>query len=234
MMDPHVRAEAAAWLARLRSDRRSRADERAFRAWLADDEAHSIAFEDVTEAWDIAGAYARKEGSADTRVWTRRAALAGGVGIAAGAAALLLFPNRPKPVRYAAARERRLLTLSDRSRVTLDGDSELEVAFTPTARHLTLVRGRAYFDVAHEPGLPFIARAGDHEVVALGTAFEIEYAPNVMSVLLVEGKVVVRSSAHEAFMRPGDRLTYRGGADPILDRPDSAGFVGLGRADRSR
>src|SRR6185437_12451957 len=49
-----MKADAAAWLARLRADDRSSADERAFQEWLATPE-HAAAFESVSSIWDIAG-----------------------------------------------------------------------------------------------------------------------------------------------------------------------------------
>ncbi|WP_284278883.1 FecR family protein, partial [Sphingobium jiangsuense] len=118
--------------------------------------------------------------------------------------------------------ERRQLTLADRSRVTLDGDSALAVRFSGGARQLTLERGRAYFEVAHDRSRPFMARAGDYEVIALGTAFEIDHAPAALSVLLVEGKVAVRSDRDEAFLRAGDRIVLKDRAAPLRDRPDMA------------
>ena len=55
-VSPEFRAEAAAWLARLRADDKTEADERAFRLWLAEDRLHTAAFEAVTEVWEAAGA----------------------------------------------------------------------------------------------------------------------------------------------------------------------------------
>lgn len=52
-----AKAEAAVWLARLHTDERTTADERAFRAWLAENEDHAAAFAELTAAWDVAGAY---------------------------------------------------------------------------------------------------------------------------------------------------------------------------------
>ena len=51
-----IRAEAAAWLARLHAEDRDAADEAAFRAWLSADPAHAMAFEAVDRVWsDIGG-----------------------------------------------------------------------------------------------------------------------------------------------------------------------------------
>lgn len=234
-----VRAEAAAWLARLRSEARTVQDEAAFRAWLAEDIAHRHAFEHLSAAWDAVGAYIRDpvpetmpHVTAFRRPLTRRLAIGAGAGLVAAAAGVIGWVRNGDAIRYSTGPgERRQLALADRSQVTLDSDSVLEVAFSGSARRLVLERGRAYFDVAHDPARPFIARAGDHEVIALGTAFEIDRASTALSVLLVEGKVAVRSAgrltrrADEAFMRAGDRLIIDDRAAPRRDRPDVVRLV---------
>lgn len=57
-----IRAEAAAWLARLHADDRDAADEAAFRAWLNVSPAHAAAFEALDRLWNDIG------GMADRRV----------------------------------------------------------------------------------------------------------------------------------------------------------------------
>lgn len=224
MNNRSVRAEAAAWLARLRFEERTVADEAAFRAWLAEDAAHAAAFEDLSTAWDAAGAYDHDVAPPQSsRTLTRRVAIGAGAGLIAAAAGLAGWRRSGRTTDYATGPgERRQLALADRSQVMLDGDSDLAVRFSGSARELTLKRGRAYFDVAHDPGRPFIARAGDYEVIALGTAFEIDHAAATLSVLLVEGKVAVRSGRDEVFLRAGDRLVFNGNAVPRRDRPDMA------------
>ena len=50
-----VRAEAAAWLARLRAEDRDAADEAAFRTWLNASPVHASAFEAVDRMWSDVG-----------------------------------------------------------------------------------------------------------------------------------------------------------------------------------
>ncbi|WP_176593350.1 FecR family protein [Sphingobium sp. EM0848] len=227
MITPSARAEAAVWLARLRSEERTVAEEEAFRVWLAADTAHAAAFEDLSAAWDSAGAYTPPAEPAPLhKPLTRRVAIGTGAGLVAAAASYIAYVGMAGSTRYVTQTgERRQLTLEDRSQVTLDSDSSLEVAFSGSVRRLTLERGRAYFDVAHDRARPFVATAGGHEVIALGTAFEIDHASSALSVILVEGKVAVRSGLDEAFMRAGDRLVYEGSAAPRRDRPDVARLV---------
>lgn len=222
MIMPSVKAEAAVWLARLRSEERTAAEERAFHAWLAENPAHAEAFENLSAAWDAAGAYAvAPEPAPLRRPLTRRVAIGAGAGLVAAAASYIAYVGMAGSTRYVTQPgERRQIALADRSQVTLDSDTVLDVAYSGGVRQLTLERGRAYFDVAHDKARPFVVRAAGQEVIALGTAFEVDHASSALSVLLVEGKVAVRSGLDEAFMRAGDRLVYEGRAAPRRDRPD--------------
>ena len=65
---PEIRAEAAAWLARLHAEDRDAADEAAFRAWLAASPEHADAFEAVDRMWSDVG------GLTDLRADLRRVA----------------------------------------------------------------------------------------------------------------------------------------------------------------
>src|SRR3954470_19355133 len=64
-----VRAEAAAWLARLHADDRDAVDEAAFRAWLNAEPSHALAFEAVDRMWsDVGGLGKRQTVRADLRL----------------------------------------------------------------------------------------------------------------------------------------------------------------------
>jgi len=87
--------------------------------------------------------------------------------------------------------ERRVLTLADGSRVSLDSNSEVTVRYSKNARELQLLRGQARFDVAHDVERPFSVLAGDQKVIATGTAFNIDVGGPKVIVTLIEGHVVV-------------------------------------------
>ncbi len=86
--------------------------------------------------------------------------------------------------------------LPDGSRMTLDTDSEVDIAFAPERRNLRLVKGRAFFDVAHDAQRPFAVVADGREVEALGTRFDVRMDPGQVRVVLVEGRVSVKSANH--------------------------------------
>ncbi len=98
--------------------------------------------------------------------------------------------NRPDDYRTAPG-ERRVITLADGSKLSLDADSEVTVHYGAHERSLHLLAGQARFDVAHDKSRPFTVVAGNQKVIATGTAFNIEMAGRRVLVTLIEGHVVV-------------------------------------------
>lgn len=90
--------------------------------------------------------------------------------------------------------ERRILTLDDGSRVSLDSDSAVRVRYTKDVRQLVLEQGRARFDVTHDVNRPFSVTAGKETVVAVGTSFNVEKLGSTVLVTLIEGHVIVKSA----------------------------------------
>jgi transmembrane sensor len=95
--------------------------------------------------------------------------------------------------------ERALVQLSDGTKVTLNTDTAIHADFSGKDRAVTLLRGEAYFEVAKDKSRAFVVSAGSHEVIAVGTAFDVRLQPQQLQVKLVEGKVRVRRiSSHTA------------------------------------
>jgi transmembrane sensor len=87
----------------------------------------------------------------------------------------------------AAARE----ILPDGSIVLRRGPAEISVRYDGAARHVTLARGTAHFDVTRDPARPFIVTAGGVTVRAVGTAFSVGIESGGVEVLVTEGRVAV-------------------------------------------
>ena len=87
--------------------------------------------------------------------------------------------------------ERRVITLADGSRVSLDSNSGVTVKYTDNARMLHLLYGQARFDVTHDVERPFSVVAGGQKVIATGTSFNIDLGGPGVLVTLIEGHVVV-------------------------------------------
>ncbi|PXA91800.1 hypothetical protein DMC25_05615 [Caulobacter sp. D4A] len=113
--------------------------------------------------------------------------------------------------------QKSIVDLPDGTRVTLDVDSGIDVAFSGGRREVRLLSGRAFFDVAHDRAHPFAVRAGGRVVTALGTQFDVRLAPGALRVVLAEGAVSVapvqvRASEPPVRLAPGQAFTARDGA----------------------
>jgi transmembrane sensor len=77
-----------------------------------------------------------------------------------------------------------------------------------------LAAGQALFKVAHDAARPFVVAAANHEVVAVGTEFEVRLDGEKVRVALLQGRVRVEpikaaASGRDgsvAFMAPGQQL----------------------------
>jgi transmembrane sensor len=88
-------------------------------------------------------------------------------------------------------------------------------------REITLERGEAYFHVAKDSARPFIVRAGNTRVAAVGTAFNVRRAGKRIVVAVAEGVVKVdaqgaaqahpaREPARSARLGVGEQLSING------------------------
>ena len=200
---------AATWAARL-SDGQMPEDQRdEFQGWLDADPAHGAALEEVVGAWHAVEHYAasapmmelREAALASARrslrrresPWpTRRAAwmaiAAALLVVVIGGGAWTWFMPRTYETGVG---ERRVVALSDGSKLSLDADTVVKARYTRETRKLWLERGRARFEVARNPIRPFSVIAGNEMVVATGTAFSVELVQKQVRVVLYEGHVVV-------------------------------------------
>ncbi|WGU42061.1 MULTISPECIES: FecR family protein [unclassified Phenylobacterium] len=104
--------------------------------------------------------------------------------------------------------EQRLVRLADGSRLHIDTDSQLRVRMRPSERSIVLVRGQAFFEVAHDPARPFVVQSNGTSVRALGTRFDVRQDKDGVQVILVEGKVQVMSatSGRSWTLAPGEEI----------------------------
>jgi transmembrane sensor len=115
--------------------------------------------------------------------------------------------NRPDDYQTIAG-ERRVITLSDGSKLSLDANSEVTVRYGNHDRSLHLLKGQARFDVAHDRKRPFSVVAGNQKVIATGTAFNIDMAGPKVLVTLIEGHVVVLEETDGIASAPPQALSH--------------------------
>ncbi|QDH81101.1 DUF4974 domain-containing protein [Echinicola soli] len=101
------------------------------------------------------------------------------------------------------------VVLADGTKVWLNSSSSLEFPsnFTGQSRMVTL-RGEGYFEVAHNPEVPFIVQANDTEIKVLGTHFNINTYDNepLTRTTLLEGSVKVSLGEHSKVISPGEQV----------------------------
>jgi transmembrane sensor len=235
-----IRNEAAAWIMQLNAPDRTANTNAALRIWLAQGAVHREAFETAIDMWNaastlpvsVAGRIAQQgipeRGSAQ-RPWLMAAAVAF---VCLGTAAGIVNHFRD-PSLATTVGEQRTLTLKDGTRVTLNTETRLTIAYDEKERRIDLDSGEAFFEVAKNVQRPFIVTVADRQVTALGTSFIVRHDDERTAVTLVEGKVSVaplassparmpRSEMPITILEPGERLTINSHTPAQLDRPQLA------------
>lgn len=83
----------------------------------------------------------------------------------------------------------------DGSVITLNTDTALEVDYAGAERLITITRGEASFNVAHDAARPFRVVAGSTVVQALGTVFNVQLeASDRVEVTVSEGRVRITAA----------------------------------------
>jgi transmembrane sensor len=109
-----------------------------------------------------------------------------------------------------AVGERRSITLPDGSRLDLDTDTRLSVRLTDKLRAVSLQRGQALFDVAHDAKRPFRVTADTAQIDDLGTRFDVRRDPDGVRVTLIAGSASVSTLGAERAgltLTPGQQVT---------------------------
>jgi transmembrane sensor len=106
--------------------------------------------------------------------------------------------------------EQRSVMLADRSRITLNTASRVQVRLGADRRLIELEEGEALFDVAPDSKRPFDVRVGNVVVRAVGTRFDVDRRASRTVVTLIEGHVSVLAAGAPATplreLSAGDRI----------------------------
>jgi hypothetical protein len=103
----------------------------------------------------------------------------------------------PKGFTYA-------LELADSTKVYVNADTDLKFPFSfHSSRREVFVEGEAYFDVAPDPGRPFVVHTKHADVIALGTSFNVSTYNGYFKAALLTGAVVVMEKNKMIQLSPG-------------------------------
>jgi len=202
---------AADWFARRRSGEMTVHELREMQAWLDADLENDAAFRRVAQAWELAREVASdpeilaiRERARNDHPARMRTLKFAGFGLAsfaslalaawygfshAGLHDLLARPYTEQ-IRTVVG-EIKTVKLPDGSIVSLDTNTVIRVRETAAQRSIALVRGQAFFRVAHDASRPFVVSVNGSDVTATGTMFDVRVDPDRFKVTLVEGHVIV-------------------------------------------
>ncbi len=241
--DETIEDAAANWDARLRGSACSADDRLAFTDWLEQSAEHRAAYDQLQAAFDLLGdhvAHPRLRAMRDAgrlavrqsarRRWERGAGVAAALALAIGAGLWGYGRTDEGMIRiaeagammqngqlyHAALAERSQVRLADGTEVMLDSESRMIVRLSEGRRDITLLAGQARFSVAKDPDRPFVVRAGDRTVTALGTEFDVSLRRGRATVTLIEGRVEVAQDRATTivFLSPNQQLAAGSTAEP--------------------
>lgn len=123
------------------------------------------------------------------------------------------------------------IKLDDGSEVSLNTASAVKVTMNRDQRHVELLHGEAYFDVAKDPQRPFVVATTDKEITVLGTEFNVRKRNDekALRVAVVEGRVAVKKRTPQASLSAEKNTTLAqpeglGDYDQLLLAGDVAAF----------
>lgn len=193
-----IDAQAASWFARNCNDM-GRADRKAFAAWQAEP-AHARAYAEFEQLWaDLAQLQQMNKPVAlpkrKASVW--RPALA--VAAALVCAMLTTQIGAPRELYHAQvvahAKGMRTLNLPDGSTLYVNANTRLRVNFTADQRILHLEKGQLYIEVAADKERPLYVQAGEANVRAVGTGFDVRRSQQQLVVSVAHGQVAFEPDA---------------------------------------
>ncbi|WP_083608115.1 FecR family protein [Teredinibacter haidensis] len=212
-----IKHQAAEWLVRMDEAPLSPAETNEFHQWIKQSPYHSSYFLKVVKQWDnmaILEDLARIFPRANTQTnphqvqKSRRRwlglpklyaySLTGGFAAAAFSIVLALFINiELDNTQHFETRpgERATYTLTDGSVLMLNTDTQLDVDYREERRTISLIKGEANFEVAKNKQYPFVVKAANSFVWAVGTAFNVRYLNSQVDVAVSEGTVKVFANA---------------------------------------
>jgi transmembrane sensor len=250
-----LQQQAIKWLIRLRTRELNEAETLEFADWLSHDLSHAHAFANAEDLFEVmtqavqmktADAKPNPNGGRELPITAaippsrkRRSGRWLAIPLALAAAwlfaVILVLPEQASlwdaylSDYHTGTGEQRTIQLADGSRLLLNTDTAVSVDYQDASRQIILHHGQAQFTVVGDKARPFTVSAGELQVRALGTVFEVyrkasgdidvsvqEHA--VATNLLAGGNVLQKP---QVLIQQGQQLRYAHGSS-TLNPPEAA------------
>ncbi|MEM9633667.1 MAG: FecR family protein [Pseudomonadota bacterium] len=199
--------EAALWVARLQSADHTVEEEQEFARWLEQHPLNGKLFNELNDLWgnlrDVPIPKDRLNRLQRSQKITKAAV---GLCVAGLAVSIGLFQagyiDRWRSDHYSVVGEVRVVELEDGTKMFLNTDTAVQIAYSDAARKINILRGESYFDVVSDPNRPFIVSDGSLEATAVGTRYSVGNLGSATEVFIQveEGGVSVRNGEEEVLV----------------------------------
>lgn len=218
--------QATAWLVQLDDEPDNEVLRGQIIDWLATSPAHLAAWEETERVSGLMSAigplFPARPSLPAVSAWARFRRISSGKSLAAVALAAclawILAPDLSLRLRsdvITQTAELRIVRLEDGSTVHLAPTTAIAFTSDAKGRTLNLLRGEAWFDVAHDAARPFRVMTGNSAVTVLGTAFSVRKTESGTDVAVQRGRVAVTSPEAGQAVRveliPGQSVSLSGG-----------------------
>ncbi|WP_407180782.1 FecR family protein [Bradyrhizobium sp. STM 3562] len=226
-----LRAEAVDWVQLLDSGQATAADIEALKAWRSRSAAHEASFAEADQLWRNFAAAARRMRErgelaspslpkvASRPILSRRAALGGGIALAASVAGLCAGADPPLGLwpSFAELAADYRTTTGEQRRLTLAGDvtmhlnTQTSVALRPpdgSVDRVELVAGEATFSAGERTGRSLVVLAAEGAASTTNGRFDIRRIGTSVCVTCIDGDVRVASSTDAAALGRSQQVRY--------------------------
>lgn len=224
-----IHKQANDWLIKLETGAMADGDEERFIEWLEKDQLHGEIFYAAEEAWKLMH-QVDPDDISESKVqdsphkasnWASRYLLPMAATVLFSLTSMIWWQDAyyiTSSDYYTLTGDRESVTLTDGSVITLNTDSAIDVEFDQRKRLIELLNGEINVQVAPNQNRPFIVKAGEMHVTALGTAFIVrKHSDAPPTVTVTEHSVNVEASdptTRPVTLQEGEQIS-------LLEKQDS-------------
>ncbi|AUW59759.1 hypothetical protein C1T17_18440 [Sphingobium sp. SCG-1] len=206
--------EAMGWVVRLTSGDASAEEYDDFRRWRDQGPDHLAALNRARQLWQQLETALPMVQQRQSRSRRRMIAFTRNIPVAASLLIGALFGYHYWTVgrfdQVTAVGERRIVALSDGSRLVMSGDTALNVRIGGGMRRIDLARGEILVRARHDMESPFVVHAGEAHFRDVGTVFDVSKKGDGGRLVVVEGLVEASRDDRRLLVAPGQSVAVNG------------------------